>query len=718
MVLDDVAGDSKRESWPKSCVSFSLVGMWRALHIWGLMLWCTVGACGALSGGDGVVWDGSIPAPRGEMHPFVLMRGSDLDGIRARVTRAPARMWFAAVKASADASLALQEVPPAAERLMRARELGLVYVLTGEAAYAKRSAEWLAGTTLFESFSQTNEQVHTLVGQVPKYCEAYDLLKTSSADARSDWSIDKTTDAAIRANIARMAVWLRGYRPFWYDFVRNNWGIRQYAALCLCAMVLADGVDDGWSAAEVGAWYRWSYAEMMRALDVQIGPGGAVAEGLAYMNYAADNYLPMMFACRNSYRVDLFANPAVRQAHRWLVELRMPSGYLPNFDDAPLGGYPTHYLTSVSQGGEAGRFAWDWQSAGSPVFDPVRAICWYDDTITATPPVGPPSVVRPEAGTAVLRSAWSDDALYLLLLGEHGAARVNGFGHEHPDNTSFILEAFGEQLAIDGGYIDFAHHALVNRPYNHNLVLVDGAGPLFVQVDGQPLVVDEDAFLVDHGVDGDMPRCSVRMSYGGMDMCRTVLMPRRRYYVLIDRLSPVAGGIGELTPPIRRFDWLLHGNAGVPEQAEGTGGSFAVDGSTARWTRPSGVCLQVNLVSSRGGLLFQERKAVDGVYFAHQATGHGPESILRHRAVAGTVRGSSVVFVALLLPARKGADLPTVSHRWSTDAIGFEVIFPDRSRETIRVMPAAPSACPAPGLYDVNTFDAEGHLLLSATGGF
>ena len=37
----------------------------------------------------------------------------------------------------------------------------------------------------------------------------------------------------------------------------------------------------------------------------------------------------------------------------------------------------------------------------------------------------------------------------LLLRGEHGRVRAHGLGHEHPDETSFILYAGGEMLALN-----------------------------------------------------------------------------------------------------------------------------------------------------------------------------------------------------------------------------------------------------------------------------
>ena len=41
--------------------------------------------------------------------------------------------------------------------------------------------------------------------------------------------------------------------------------------------------------------------------------------------------------------------------------------------------------------------------------------------------------------------------------------RVNGLGHEHPDELSFLLWADGQEL-IDPGYIDWENRHKVHSP--------------------------------------------------------------------------------------------------------------------------------------------------------------------------------------------------------------------------------------------------------------
>lgn len=596
----------------------------------------------------------------------------------------------------------------------------MAYLLSGDARYAEQAAALLAETTLFETFTETNEPIHTLVGQVPQYCEAYDLLRTSAPDADLTWQINDADDAAIRNHIAAMGRWLRTYRPFWYGFVYNNWAIRQYAALALCGMTISSGCETA-TAEEAAAWVTYGSAEALAAMDRQVCAEGAFAEGCSYLRYSAENYLSFFFARRNRFGDNLFSRPAVQATHQWLTQIRTPSGFLPNYDDSPLTSFPTHYLTSAEEGGNANElarlFAWDWQRAGAPVEDLCRSICWYDDTVSPLPPAGEPCLVLPEAGTAVFRSSWAHDAVYLLLIGEHGKPRINGYGHEHPDNTSFIIEAFGEQLAIDGGYIDFPNHALVNQPENHNLILIDGAGPFFVQVENQPLLVDQDAYLGDYEVAGRIPRCSVRTSYAGMDLRRTVLMPGRDHFVIIDQVKKVngPGGSPGSTPPV--LSWLLHGDAGVSRDEGGTDGAFQTQSGIAVWTRPSGIRLTLALLCTADDFSLRERTRPDGTYYPHQLTGHGPSSILRHRTVEGVARGWDAVYLAALLPTGPAEDAPRIEDVSTSSEMALRLCLANGRVETVRAR-RPEGLTPAERVFTITTRAGESEPEDSYTGAY
>ena len=168
----------------------------------------------------------------------------------------------------------------------------------------------------------------------------------------------------------------------------------------------------------------------------------------------------------------------------------------------------------------------------------------------------------PSGGDAVFRSDWTET--YLLLRGEHGRPRSSGLSHEHPDETSFLLYAAGEMLALDAGYINFENHGKVNRGANHNLVLVDGQGPPLFTAQGQAIGGGNDAFIRDSFISDNGDYAEVHAAYSGVDFIRRMLFVDRHYFLLADALS---------SDKERAYEWRLHGNGGGRAEARMRAGS-------------------------------------------------------------------------------------------------------------------------------------------------
>ena len=311
------------------------------------------------------------------------------------------------------------------------------------------------------------------------------------------------------------------------------------------------------------------------SLDFQIeGRDGGYAEGPFYSRYAADVYLPYLFALKNRTGLDLFADPKIEKMHEWSLNLRLPNGRRPNIDDGHLDDFYGHYLAAVQANGGVHRWDWENNERGLYVrqFSEMDAIALYDDSVPAQEPTHGPSVFMPGAGDAVFRSDWSAAATYMLLRGENGTVREHGFAHEHPDGTSFVLYAGGEMLALDAGYINFDNHDKVNKGSNHNVVLVDGKGPPRRVLPVVGTIGDRnDAFIEGFFTSAAGDYAEVRAAYRGVELRRRVFFADHRYFFVADEID--AG---------RRhaYEWRLHGNGGGT-----SGGTYARTGNLARWTR-------------------------------------------------------------------------------------------------------------------------------------
>lgn len=100
---------------------------------------------------------------------------------------------------------------------------------------------------------------------------------------------------------------------------------------------------------------------------------------------------------------------------------------------------------------------------------PLDLVCCTHPS--SRPPVPPPSRIFPLRGSAVLRSGWkSTDTVVSIRVGPW-------FNHEHHDQGSFQVAAFGKYLIAEAGYADYYKEPLYQTYFmqaaGHNTVLLD-----------------------------------------------------------------------------------------------------------------------------------------------------------------------------------------------------------------------------------------------------
>ena len=419
---------------------------------------------------------GAGPVLPAEEHPGLLFTAAEIPLLQARIQREPYTTWWQTVRARAESTPA--SFDDERTRARYAKSLAFAYLMTGDEAFAQRAAELLEEMKFPPRGGDLGEP-HAEGEVVALYAVAYDMMHAHLEG-------DPTVLAEIRTILAEEAARLRkGIVVHEIDLgfstlkVRlhetghlDNWHLRAYGGLGLAALALSE--HPGLDGKTPQSWSNWALDLVEQTLALQIDEtDGGYAEGPFYSRYAADVYLPYMFALERLTGVDLFADPRVQKMHDWSVNLRLPSGRRPNIDDGHLDDFYGHYLAAVDEDGGVHRWDWENNSRGLYVrtYSEMDAIALFDDSVAPEEPTRGPTIFMPEAGDAVFRSDWSADGTYMLLRGEHGLTRDKGLGHEHPDETSFIIYAGGEMLALDAGYINFTNHNKVNRGRNHNLIL-------------------------------------------------------------------------------------------------------------------------------------------------------------------------------------------------------------------------------------------------------
>ena len=539
-----------------------------------------------------------------EQHPGLLFNASDIPLLQERIKREPYATWWRTISARVDAAPSVYDNDRAKAR--QAKSLAFAFAMTGNEDYAAEGVRLLQ-EIVFPPRGGDMGEPHLEGDVVALYATAYDMLHPFLVR-------DEQAMTAIRGSLAeeagrlfkglKVGVGSLKYRLHATDHL-DNWHLRVYGALGLAAWALAE--HEGYGGSDPEDWAGRAFDVVTRALDFQIEPeDGSFAEGPFYARYAADLYMPYLLTLKEKTGINLFVDAKLRKMHLWQLNLRLPNGRRPNIEDGHIEDFYGHYLAAVDPIGGVHRWDWENNEKGLYVnkYSEMDAIAYFDDRVSARPPDWPPTVFMPAAGDAVFRSDWSEQATYMLMRGEHGRARARGAGHEHPDETSFILYAKGEMLALDAGYINYPNHHKVNSGRNHNLVLINGEGPPLFMVGDIALGGGNDAFLEDFYSTKFMDSGTVTARYGNTDIQRRVLFAGKQYFAVADMLSSEEENL---------YEWRLHGNGGGT-----SGGSYRRQGALARWTRDRGELLAYQAEAAERK--FSERDTVHSFAYAQELT--------------------------------------------------------------------------------------------------
>jgi hypothetical protein len=326
------------------------------------------------------------------------------------------------------------------------------------------------------------------------YCHAYDMLLGAEVSI-ADSITDRLEQFAQNLYQKYTAQYVETYL-----IAKNNHRLMIASALGIAAITLNESQHaNDWIQLAMSVIQYVLFEDGSDGLR-QVDSDGGYAEGPYYLRYSFKHLIPFFIAMRNfngDWTEDYTYNSITRslqspwydtkyyKIYDWITKIRMPEGRLPALEDS----FQDHYLPDLAIFG--GYYSWPYHSFDETLSDETL-LNWqladpFDlrieyiaagNTLVGDVPGDWDNVqILPEAGSAVFRSDWGSEAIYLHLYGQHGSARQAGSTHDHADVTSFILGYKGQVLALDAGYIRFNYHYQVNKPQNHNLILVDGFGP-------------------------------------------------------------------------------------------------------------------------------------------------------------------------------------------------------------------------------------------------
>jgi hypothetical protein len=438
--------------------------------------------------------------------------------------------------------------------------------------------------------------------------------------------------ATVRGLLHRRVLQFSGHlSPFRMNPAQNHpW--RQTTAVAEAALVLA-GVFP-----EADEWLDTACHAFAYRILPSMGFDGENQEGIMYWDYGVAMLADFADLLRFMAGVDLYDHPWLARTCRFPLYTTPPGGYAVSFADNSDKG-------NACIKGPAGSALVG--LLGERVRDPYAL--WYADRPVAGVEMKPPadlpqSVFYPYIGYAVFNTCLSDgleNVAVGLRCGPYYA------GHQHDDNNAFVIHAYGDKLAVDGGYYDwygsphFKGYSI--RTLAHNTLLVDGKGQ----------VRETSGRLAETF---DSPGCG--WTVGDASNPAIYAGRLRRFDRRLLFLKPgivVVHDVVETAGKPARLEWLVHAHTDQAFPCDSAAGSFLIERPAAalqgQFLAPAGVELKVS--KSFDIVPQQKRASIDLPWSEVQ-----PEWTLTAAPAAAATQGE---FLAVMAVHRRTADAPVAA---------------------------------------------------------
>lgn len=429
-----------------------------------------------------------------------------------------------------------------------------------------KAANILSGiNTAVGSFPSDYDSWQWRSKEIIDFASAYDLLLGAGVDAGL-LEGGKNKIQELTGNLHREAVKsIFGFTFF--NTVKNNHAVKTAAALGFAAVALNDAVSDDVNRMPV-TWVNsamWNIENVFfKDINRQTEPGliYGYSEGPFYFRYAMINALPFFKAIGNflpdgNYDFIFTGNTASIQnpfyddryekLYSWAAKIKMPDGNLPPIEDSYIG----RSFAELALTGKDQFILMNYDENKLPELTTGNADLRANFIAAYFTPQQPETNLfeaLPESGNLIFRSSDDPDAIYLHVSAENGIARNNSFGHNQADVSSFLLFYKGEMMALDPGYIKYTRRDEVSSASNHNMILVDGEGPLF----GTPGASnDADGFIENYFSSGSVDYSEVKTNYKETDILRKFIFINKKYFIIKDKAASAGP---------RTYTWQLHGN--------------------------------------------------------------------------------------------------------------------------------------------------------------
>lgn len=363
---------------------------------------------------------------------------------------------------------------------------------------------------------------------------------------------------ALSAITTRAKQFWGAINPFGHQEAQNHpWSMA--TTLSFAATITAGENSDSQE------WFDYTFQLYTLRFLPALGFEGENNEGLSYWSYGGNIIAKYADLIKCVYGIDLYQHPWLAQTARFPIYCAPPQGFTVSFSDAAQNGLSNH----GNMGPVDRVFS---RKLASSAKDPY-ALCYSgtadDGEIIAKVPTDiPQSRFFSHIGLAVFNTCLTD-ARENVSLGFHSGKYFAG--HQHADQNSFVINAYGDKLAIDGGYYDwygsphFKTYSIQTQA--HNTVLVNGKGQAVHKSGADGMIKNYfDSWSFGYA-EGDAANPLV---YGGelSEFNRKIIFVKPEFVIIYDKLS------SRSAPAV--FTWMLHAHGSNPIKIDSASKTFEV----------------------------------------------------------------------------------------------------------------------------------------------
>ena len=278
---------------------------------------------------------------------------------------------------------------------------------------------------------------------------------------------------------------------------------------------------------------------------------GGWAEGVSYSTAYVNLFLHFLFGLREAAGIDLYRKPFFRHHGEWRLMCVPPSAYLVPFGDGRTNGRGAA-RSSWSIQRHLGRIYGDGRflrhadqilteneggiSESAGLYSPLSFLTPAPKEISGDLPRSQARLFR-DIGWLVIRTNLQqpeEDIRFMMRCSQYGTT-----SHSHADHNSFLIEAFGEPLAIPSGlyalYSSAHHHGWTRQTRAHNAVTFDNAGQIVRSPDAVGRFVE---FHTDPTFTCAVGDATAAYGDRARLVRRTVLCLDNTFFALVDEMRP------------------------------------------------------------------------------------------------------------------------------------------------------------------------------------